>query len=427
MNITCPHCGISGNVDEEKLRASSGRLRCPGCRENFTVPLSQTGSVPPGAVSADDDIAVTDDIHAAHADAIEAAMSESIGNVVTEDRADDIDDLLSDQDIEDFPDIPDDLGFVDEALDEFGVPEHSENAAAVSDSSIISDESAAEQGPAADVPPGITDTELLEDEPLILEEVIEDDRGKTVKKNGRPRRKFFSMPSLPAGAHILQRLSPFRTMLSLVLLAIILGATGILGLTRFYLPFTAEKAFIEDSRAMFEEYRRLQVFLDVGVSDSFYIASVAETAYLLIVYRDEYGSDRSHAPLYAAVSITGALFLATDAFIDRLEEPDIYAGREWGADLPNASRDEYTMSLLEEMSRCFFQIDENIIFLSDSFDAFDQVTFVSFFLDRQRFLDRSTATKKLTSIHKDFISTPSEFPFFADIISGNKKDLSGLR
>ena len=427
MKITCPHCGISGTVDEEKLRASAGRLRCPGCRENFTVPLSQPDAGPSGDTFADEDIVVTDDIHAAHADAMEAAMSEAIHGAIKDDLADDIDDLLSDPDREDFPDIPDDLGFVDEALDEFGVPESSQNAASTSDPSILPAESVSGQEPAADVPPGAMDTDLGEEEPLILEEVIEDDRGKTGKKIGRPRRKFFSIPSLPSGTHTLQRLSPLRAKLPPVLLAIILVTAGIVGVTRFCLPFRAEKAFIEDSRAMYEEYRRLQIFLDVGVSDSFYIVSVAETAYLLTLYQDEYGSERTRDPLYVAVTVTGDLFLATDAFIDRLEEPDIYAGSEWGTDLPYASRDAYSTSLLEEMSRCFFQIDENMILLQDSFDALTQVTFISFFFDRQRLLDHSTTAKTLASIHEDFISTPSEFSFFTEIISGIEKDLSDLR
>jgi len=427
MKITCPHCGISGTVDEEKLRASSGRLRCPGCRENFTVPLSQPGAGPSGDTFADEDIVVTDDIHAAHADAMEAAMSESIHGVIKDEPADAIDNLLSDQDIEEFPDIPDDLGFVDEALDEFGVPAHSQNAATASNPSIVADESVTGQEPAADVPPGVMDTDLLEDEPLILEEVIEDGGEKTDKRTGRTRRKFFSIPSLPSGTHTLQRLSPLRTLLPPVLLAVILVTAGILGVTRFYLPFTVEKAFIEDSRAMYKEYRRLQVFLDVGVDDSFYIASVAETAYLLALYQDEYGTERATDSLYVAVSVTGDLYLATDAFIDRLEEPDIYAGSEWGTDLPYASREAYTTSLLEEMSRCFFQIDENMILLRDSFDALEQVTFVSFLLDRQQLLNHSNTAKTLSSIHTDFISTPSEFLFFAEIISGIEKDLSGLR
>ena len=427
MKISCPHCGISGTVDEEKLRASSGRLRCPGCRENFTVPLSQKGAVPPDGVSRDEDIIVTDDIHAAHADAMEAAMSESIDDVIQDTRSDDMDDMLSDPDEEDFPDISDDLEYIDDALDEFGVPEHTGNATPASGSQTVSAESMTGKGAIADVPPGVMEGDLIDDEPLILEEVIEDDTDKTGKKVRKPRRKFFSMPSLPAGNQILRRLSPFRTALSLVLLVIVLATAGVIGVTRFCLPFRAEKAFIEDSEAMYDEYRRLQVFLDVGVSDSLYIASVAETAYLLILYRDEYGSERARDPLYVAVIVTGDLFLATDSFIDRLEEPDIYAGSEWGTDLPYASRDEFTSSLLEEMSRCFFQIDENMVFLGESLDVLDQVTFVSFFLDRQRLLDHSTESKTLSSIHEDFISTPSGLPFFTEIIAEIKKDLSGLR
>jgi len=423
MKVTCPHCSISGDVDEEKLRASSGRLRCPVCRENFTVPLTRPSADPWGTVHENEDIIVTDDIHAAHADAMEAAMSESIGDVIKDDRADDIDDLLSDPDGENLLDIPDDLKYVDEALDEFGVPERTRDAATTSDSP---GESMTGRGPTTEGAPGITDTDLDGDEPLILEEVFEDiEEGD--KKVARTKRKLFSMPSLPNGKRIVRRLSPFRSLLSLALLAIILATTGSLGITRFYLPFKTEKAFIEDSEAMFEEYRRLQVFLDVGVSDSFYIASVAETAYLLILYRDEYGSERAHDPLYAAVTVTGDLFLATDSFIDRMQEPDIYAGSEWGTDLPYPSRDAYTTSLLEEMSRCFFQIDENTAFLHDSFDALNQVTFVSFSLDRRRLLDHSTEVKTLSSIHENFISTPSEFLFFAEIISGIEKDLSDLR
>jgi len=215
--------------------------------------------------------------------------------------------------------------------------------------------------------------------------------------------------------------------LSPLLLVIILLSAGVIGVTRFCLPFRAEKAFIEDSRAMFEEYRRLQVFLNVGVSDSVYIASVAESSYSLLLYRDEYGEERAHDPLYAAVTITGDLFLATVSFIDRTQEPDIYAGSEWGTGLPYDSREAYTTALLEEMSRCLLQINENMAFLGDYVDALEDVTFLSFFLDRQRLLDHSVEAADFASIHEDLISTPFSFPFFADIVSGIEKDLSGLR
>ena len=36
MKITCPHCGLSGRISEEKLKASSGNVRCPRCRKTFT-------------------------------------------------------------------------------------------------------------------------------------------------------------------------------------------------------------------------------------------------------------------------------------------------------------------------------------------------------------------------------------------------------
>ncbi|MBN1882197.1 MAG: zinc-ribbon domain-containing protein [Deltaproteobacteria bacterium] len=430
MKVTCPHCGISGSVDEERLRASSGRLRCPGCRENFTVPLSQTGAGPAAGVYAEEDVIVTDDIHAAHADAIEAAMNQSIYDVMLDDSPDEIDELLADPDVKDFLDLPTDLGHIDEALDEFGVPERPRDEESAAGTSDEFDETTHGGEPVLDGAPDDMETApdaLDEDEPLILEEVVEYDGGETDAHVIKPRRKLFPISSLSAAVRNLPRLSPPRAVLSSVLLVLILATAGILVVTRFYLPFKAEKAFIEDSFAMFEEYRRLQIFLDVGVSDSYYIASVAEGAYLLTLYREEYGTERTHHPLYAAVTATGDLFLATVSFIDRMLQPDIYAGSEWGTDLPYASRETYTTSLLEEMSRCFFQIDENMAFLHKYRDTLDRVTFVSFFLDQRTLLDHSTEAARLASIHEDFISTPSVFPFFTEIIDTIEKDLAGLR
>jgi predicted Zn finger-like uncharacterized protein len=440
MKVSCPHCGISGNVDEEKLRASSGRLRCPGCKEHFTVPLSEQDSdFSDFSTPRDEDILVTDDIHAAHADAMEAAISETIHSVLKDEppndapgtdtggakpkrrsifakspspepTVDDVDELLGDPDVQDMLDIPDDLGYIDDALDEFGVPERTGDA---------------------DSGPGMPDIhgggDLLDDEPLTLEEVLEDNAGGGEKRPSIWRRKFFSLPSLPTGDRLVRRPSPTRTLVSLALLTIILAAAVYVGVTRFSLPFRAEKLFGEDSRAMYEEYRRLDVYRDLGVSDEYYIVTVAETAYRLIRYREEYDADRAADPLYAAVTITGDLYLATDSFIDRMDQPDIYAGSEWGEGLPIASRDVYMTSLLEEMSRCFYQIDANMVFLHDRFDALDHVTLFSFLMDRQTLLDHTAEAKELASLHKDFISIPSELSFFSDIIADIEKELSGLR
>lgn len=419
MKVSCPHCGIAGNVDEEKLRESSGRLRCPGCKENFTVPLSEQDSdFSDFSTPRDEDIIVTDAIHAAHADAMEAAMSETIHSVmkdevpaeIPEPMVDDVDDLLGDPDDQDFPDLPDDIDYDGHTLDEFGVPEGTEDAAVVPETPDISGED-----------------DLFDDEPLTLEEVMEEVREEG-EKPSRPKRKFFSLPSLPSGVRLPKLSSSIGILVFVCLLTvIILAAVGYMGLTRFYLPFKAEKLFIEDSRAMYEQYRRLDVFRDVGISDEYYIVAVAETAYLLIRYREEYGAYRADDPLYAAVIITGDLYRTTDSFIDRMNEPDIYAGSEWGADLPLDSRDAYMTSLLEEMSRCFFQIDVNMIFLRDNFNTLDKVPFVSFLMDRQVLLDHTAEVKYLMSIHKELISTPSELSFFSDIIDDIQKELSGLR
>ena len=446
MKVSCPHCGITGNVDEEKLEASSGRLRCPGCKEDFTVPLSQADIDLSGfETPRDEDILVTDDIHAAHADAMEAAMSESIHDALNDDIPDGFpdedtgaselggmddfgggaasdttdDDLISDSDIDDILDIPDDLEYGSESLDEFGVPEETSTAPK---SPVIPGAAPPDTGPDT-----IGEDDFIDDEPLILEEVLEEDDKKADKKASRIRRKFFSMPSLPLGTQIAERISVLRSLLAPILLIIVLAIGAFLAITRFYLPLRAENEFLNDSRAMFEDYRRLDVFLNVGVSDSDYIASLAETAYHLMLYREEHGAEREGHPLYTAITITGDLFLATDSFIDRIQEPDIYAGSEWGSGLTYTSRDAYAQALVEEMSRCFFQIDVNMLFLRGYFDTTERVKPIPFLFNRTVLLDHFNQAENLEDIHREFLATPSELRFFSNIITGIEKDLSDLR
>jgi hypothetical protein len=441
MKVSCPHCGITGNVDEERLQASSGRLRCPGCKEDFTVSLSQEETDLSGfETPRDEDILVTDDIHAAHADAMEAAMSESIHDVLPDDIPDEFpgatdgatepggmetlgelptsDTLMPDSDIDDFPDIPDDLEYEGESLNEFGVPEQAPTAP---ESPVIP------ETPAPDTGSDIIGEDDLDDEPLILEEVIEEDDTKADKKATRIRRKFFTMPSLPSGTQVAERISVLRSLLAPILLVILLAIGAFLGVSRFYLPLKAENTFLNDSRAMFEHYRRLDIFLDVGVSDSDYIASLAETAYNLMLYREEHGTERGQHPLYTATTITGDLFLATDSFIDRIQEPDLYAGVEWGSGLAYTSRDAYAQALLEEMSRCFFQIDVNMLFLRGYYDTTTRVKPLPFLFNRAVLLDHFNEAENLEDIHREFLSTPSELRFFSDIIAGIEKDLVDLR
>ena len=37
MQITCPKCGLSGQMDDARIPESGGRLSCPRCKERFFV------------------------------------------------------------------------------------------------------------------------------------------------------------------------------------------------------------------------------------------------------------------------------------------------------------------------------------------------------------------------------------------------------
>lgn len=52
MRITCPHCGYSKDLPEDKIPAKAARVNCPRCNEKFAL---QTASTAPDNRASDDD------------------------------------------------------------------------------------------------------------------------------------------------------------------------------------------------------------------------------------------------------------------------------------------------------------------------------------------------------------------------------------
>lgn len=49
MTITCPHCGVSGQLDDSKRPAGATSINCPRCKQSFPLPPLESAVVAPPA------------------------------------------------------------------------------------------------------------------------------------------------------------------------------------------------------------------------------------------------------------------------------------------------------------------------------------------------------------------------------------------
>lgn len=52
MTITCPHCGISGQLDDAKRPAGATSINCPRCKQSFPLPPLESVAVAPPVITA---------------------------------------------------------------------------------------------------------------------------------------------------------------------------------------------------------------------------------------------------------------------------------------------------------------------------------------------------------------------------------------
>lgn len=50
MTITCPHCGVSGQLDDSKRPAGVTSINCPRCKQSFPLPPLESAAVAPPAI-----------------------------------------------------------------------------------------------------------------------------------------------------------------------------------------------------------------------------------------------------------------------------------------------------------------------------------------------------------------------------------------
>ena len=50
MTITCPHCGISGQLDDSKRPVGATSINCPRCKQSFPLPPLESATVAPPVI-----------------------------------------------------------------------------------------------------------------------------------------------------------------------------------------------------------------------------------------------------------------------------------------------------------------------------------------------------------------------------------------
>ncbi len=50
MTITCPHCGVSGQLDDSKRPAGATSINCPRCKQSFPLPPLESAAVAPPVI-----------------------------------------------------------------------------------------------------------------------------------------------------------------------------------------------------------------------------------------------------------------------------------------------------------------------------------------------------------------------------------------
>ena len=114
----------------------------------------------------------------------------------------------------------------------------------------------------------------------------------------------------------------------------------------YWPPYAQEKGFLTDSRALFDKYHELRVYLKVGMPDPVFATKVAEAAYFWEVYREKHEAKYQKDPLFASLMVMGRLFLTIKELLDRDMYPDNYLGLEWGEGFPFPMKEDYVNAMV---------------------------------------------------------------------------------
>ena len=384
MKITCPHCQLEGNISEDKLKASSGKLRCPRCKKAFSheavvyveAETSSASAPPPPADT-------TIDLGDLHGEEITKNDKDTLDVDIGELGVMGEEDSLS-------LDLGEDLGgsILEEPkspLDDLEGPSFGDPLGPLSEETIASHEDEI-LGPIDEI-----DRVIVGDEP---------------KKEKRTKKK---KKEIGTGYIIL------------LVIALIWGASYF-GWTYIYKPYTQESLFMEDSKALYEEYHKIDVYLEVGIPKQIFVVNIAEMAYPYNVYSEKYKVNHSKDPLYVSLVVTGRLFLTTKELLEREMLPEAYLGVEWGRGFPDTTKAQYTKEIIASTSLCLEQMEKNFKLSRAMLDIGKDLSLAGLLWNPKR----NEFAPELKKANRDFLTIDATLPVLKETIKDTKKAISDL-
>ncbi len=414
MKITCPHCGLSGRISEEKLKASSGSVRCPRCRKTFTPAAESLSGLdtPPRApdLPAKTKRTKREDI----------LVGSRSGDDVPFTR------VMADADVHAIPD--DDLLVDIEGIDlKEEIPEASggDEIISLGEEDIVSDGGPPFVDLGAEIP-----------------EAGAGDQTEPVAVTPSAPRGFFGFLSagkkpnvaaapVPPLAPVEKGKRGIRNGFLLVLFFVLVLWGSYWFFSTYWPPYEREKDFLADSRGLFDKYHELMVYLKVGLPDPVFSTKVAEAAYVYEVYKEKHEALYVEDPLFVSLTVTGRLFLAIKELLDRDMAPNNFLGLEWGEGFPFVTKEEYVNALVEGIPVCITTAEKNFQFSKEMLDLGADFNFVSMTLasveNGPSESERRRYVPELKKINKDFAGLQSSMPALEKAIVDVQRMMKSLR
>ncbi len=407
MNITCPHCGLVGKIDRDKLKASSGTVKCPRCHKAFT-PIEEKPPAPGRSASPKKGTPKKEPVLFGARSSDDLPFTKIMQG----------DDLRSEHDLDieiETVDMPDSLG-ADRAEEIISLGE--EDIVSTGDDGF----GPAQAGPAelpeeiplgdtaAGAPGEIPDSAM----PVPME----------TPPSPKPKRGLFGLfgggpkppkeTVSPPAARPAPRRAGIRRGLILFFIAVLALWGGYRFFSTYWPPYVQEKEFLTDSRALFDKYHELRVYLKVGMPDPVFATKVAETAYFWEVYREKHDSKYRKDPLFASLMIMGRLFLTIKELLDRDMYPDNYLGLEWGEGFPFLTKEEYVNAMVTGIPICINAAEDNFLFAKQLLDLSGNFNFVSMttgeILKRPSGTSRADYAPDLKRANNAFMTLDTQMP-----------------
>jgi predicted Zn finger-like uncharacterized protein len=405
MKITCPHCGLVGKIGEDKLKASSGSIRCPRCRETFT-PIDEK---PPAGGRPGPSKKGTPKKEP-------VLFGARSGDDIPFTKIMEDNDLRSDRDVDieiEAIDMPNSLG-----------TDSPEEIISLGEDDIVStgDEGygltqTGGTGPPEEIPVAGTPGEIPGID-IELEVPMEP------PPPSKPKRPLFGIFGTgtkppketppPAAVRPAPRRAGIRKGFILFFIAFLALWGGYRFFSIYWPPYVQEKEFLTDSRALFDKYHELRVYLKVGMPDPVFATKVAEAAYVWEVYREKHESHYRKDPLFASLMIMGRLFLTIKELLDRDMYPDNYLGLEWGEGFAFLTKEEYVGAMVAGIPICIKATEDNFLFSKQLLDLFSNLNFVS--MTTSEILTHSTGPSRaaygadLKRANDTFMTLDSQMP-----------------